>query len=97
MSPTPVGYVHNKGVNYIPFTITDHHGRATPARFIQVHMKDNLYAIARLTASGADYHREIHAAPVNDVNTCLSVLWTQCCACSCVLHFTLYNMCHTTD
>ena len=32
-------------------------------------MTDNLYVIARLTASGADYRGEIHAAPVNDVNT----------------------------
>ena len=32
-------------------------------------MTDNLYVIARLTASGADYHGEIHAAPVNDVDT----------------------------
>ena len=68
-SPTPAGYVHNRGANYIPFTITDHHGRPTPARFIQVHMTDNLYVIARLTASGADYCGEIHTAPVNEVDT----------------------------
>ena len=48
--------------------ITDHHRQATPAHFIQVHMTDNPYVIARLTASGADYHGEIHAAPVNDVD-----------------------------
>ena len=32
-------------------------------------MTDNPYVIARLTASGADYHGEIHTAPVNDVDT----------------------------
>ena len=32
-------------------------------------MTDNPYVIARLTASGVDYHGEIHAAPVNDVDT----------------------------
>ena len=32
-------------------------------------MMDNPYVIAQLTASGADYRREIHAAPVNDVDT----------------------------
>ena len=64
-----MGYVHNRGADYVPFTITDHHIQATPARFIQVHMTDNPYVITRLTASGADYHGEIHATPVNDINT----------------------------
>ena len=32
-------------------------------------MTDNPYVIARLTTSGADYRGEIHAAPVNDVDT----------------------------
>ena len=32
-------------------------------------MTDNPYVIACLTASGADYRGEIHAAPVNDVDT----------------------------
>ena len=32
-------------------------------------MTDNPYVVARLTASGADYRGEIHAAPVNDVDT----------------------------
>ena len=69
LSPTPAGYVHNRGADYIPFTITDHHGRPTPAHFIQVHMTDNPYVIACLNASGVDYRGEIHAAPVNDVDT----------------------------
>ena len=32
-------------------------------------MTDNPYVVARLTASGADYRGEIHAAPINDVDT----------------------------
>ena len=68
-SPTPAGYVHNQGADYIPFTITDHYGRPTPAQFIQVHMTNNPYVVAHLTASGADYRGEIHVAPVNDVDT----------------------------
>ena len=32
-------------------------------------MTDNLYVIARLTTSGANYRGEIHAAPVNNVDT----------------------------
>ena len=32
-------------------------------------MTDNPYVIAHLTASGADYCREIHAAPINNVDT----------------------------
>ena len=68
-SPTPADYVHNRGADYIPFTITDHHGQPAPAHFIQVHMTDNPYMIARLTTSGADYRGEIHMAPVNGINT----------------------------
>ena len=32
-------------------------------------MTDNPYVVAHLTVSGADYRGEIHAAPVNDVDT----------------------------
>ena len=64
-----MGYVHNRGADYIPFTVTDHYGQAMPAHFIQVHMTNNPYVIACLMASGADYHREIHAAPVNNVDS----------------------------
>ena len=49
----------------IPFTITDQFGRPTPARFIQVHMTNNPYVIACLTANGPDYRGELHATPYN--------------------------------
>ena len=63
------GYQLNRGPAYIPFTITNHHGQQVPAQFIQVNMTDNPYALARLEARGATYRGEIHAAPVNDVET----------------------------
>ena len=65
----PPGYELNRGSAYIPFTILDQYGRDTPAQFIQVHMTDNPYALARLTPNGPTYSGEIHAAPVNDVDT----------------------------
>ena len=63
-SQPPQGYEHNRGAVYIPFNIIDQYGREVPARYIQVHMNDdNPYAIGRMTANGASYHGEIHAAP----------------------------------
>jgi hypothetical protein len=69
LSLAPGGFEHNRGRAYVPFTITDWHGRNTPARFIWVHMTDNLYIIARLTADGPDYRGEIHADPIRDLDT----------------------------
>ena len=34
-----------------------------PARYIQVHMTNNPYVIARLTTNGPDYRGELHATP----------------------------------
>ena len=36
-----------------------------PARYIQVHMTNNLYVVARLTANGPDYWGELHVTPYN--------------------------------
>ena len=51
----------NEGDQAIPFTITDQFRRPTPARYIQVHMTNNPYIIAHLTANGPDYQGELHA------------------------------------
>ena len=51
----------NEGDQAIPFTITDQFGRPTPARYIQVHMTNSPYMIARLTANGPDYWGKLHA------------------------------------
>ena len=61
----PEDFEINKGDQAIPFTITDQFGRPTPARFIQVHMTNNPYVIARLTANGPDYRGKLHATPYN--------------------------------
>ena len=54
-----------EGDQAIPFTITDQFGQPTPARYIQVHMTNNLYVIARVTANGPDYWGKLHATPYN--------------------------------
>ena len=62
----PKGFIHNTGVDFIPFTITNEYRVPTPAQFIQVHMMADLYVIGQLTLTGADYRTELHATP-NDV------------------------------
>ena len=61
----PEDFEVNEGDQAIPFTITDQFGRPTPARYIQVHMTNNLYIVARLTTNGPDYRGELHAMPYN--------------------------------
>ena len=59
----PEDFEINEGDQAIPFTITDQFGRPTPAHYIQVHMTNNLYVVARLTTNGPDYRGELHATP----------------------------------
>ena len=59
----PEDFEINEGDQAIPFTITDRFGRPTPAHYIQVHMTNNPYIVARLTANGPDYRGELHATP----------------------------------
>ena len=61
----PEDFEINEGDQAIPFTITNQFGRPTPARFIQVHVTNNLYVIAHITANGPDYRGELHATPYN--------------------------------
>ena len=69
-SPTPLGFEHNRGAAFIPFNITDRQGREVPARYIQVHMTaDDPYVLARATITGPIYEGQLHATPVNDVDT----------------------------
>ena len=49
----------------IPFTLTDQFGCPTLAQYIQVHMTNNPYVIAHLTANGPDYRGKLHATPYN--------------------------------
>ena len=61
----PEDFEINEGDQAIPFTITDQFGRPTPARYIQVHMTNNPYVVAHLTANGPDYRGKLHATLYN--------------------------------
>ena len=68
--PTPTGFEHNRGAAYIPFNITDRQGWEVPVWYIQVHMNaDNLHVLARATLHRPIYGGQLHATPVNDLNT----------------------------
>ena len=70
LSPTPPGFEHNRGAAFIPFNITDHQGREVPVWYIQVHMMaDDPYVLARATLTGPIYGGQLHATPVNDIDT----------------------------
>ena len=61
---------HPWGAAFIPFNITDCQGREVPARYIQVHMAaDDPYVLACVTLTGPVYGGQLHATPVNDVDT----------------------------
>ena len=53
----------NEGDQAIPFTITDQFGHPTPARYIQVHMTNDPYVVAQLTANGPNYWGKLHTTP----------------------------------
>ena len=65
-SPIPEGYKQNDKHNYIPFPITNEHGRTVPAKYVAVFMAANPYALGKLTSDGPAYTGEIHAAPCFD-------------------------------
>ena len=65
-SPIPEGYEQNDKHNYIPFPITNEHGRTVPAKYVAVFMAANPYAPGKLTSNGPAYTGEIHAAPCFD-------------------------------
>jgi hypothetical protein len=68
VSPTPLGFEHNRGPAYIPFRIQEN-GRKTPARYIQAHLDaPNPFVEGRLSLDGPTYHSEIHAAAIHDVD-----------------------------
>ena len=62
-SPIPDGYERNNGHNYIPFPITNEHGRAVPAKYVAVFMAANPYALGKLAHDGPVHTGEVHAAP----------------------------------
>lgn len=65
-----MGFEHNWGAAYIPFNITNHHGRDVPACYIQVHMNtDDPYVLVHAMLTGTTYGGQLHTTPVNDLNT----------------------------
>ena len=70
----PDWFEWNHGTAYVPFIITNRFGRPTPAQFIQVHMTDNPYIVAQLTADGPSYCGELHATAITDIDAPPEVL-----------------------
>ena len=59
----PEDFEINKGDRAIPFTVTDQFSCPMLARYIQVHMTNDLYVVARLTANGPNYWGKLHTTP----------------------------------
>ena len=62
-SPIPHGYNLNYHHHYIPFRITNAEGKKSPAKYVQVFMTSNPYALSKLTSDDKVYKAEIHTAP----------------------------------
>jgi hypothetical protein len=67
LSPTPDRFVHNQGLNYVPFRIptTDGQGVA-PAKYVMVHMGINPTVAGCMYKGGVVYQGDVHAAPSHD-------------------------------
>jgi hypothetical protein len=64
LSPTPEGFVHNQGLNYVPFHIPTTNGRSvTPAKWVKVHMGVNPMVWGCLYKGGVVYQGDVHATP----------------------------------
>jgi hypothetical protein len=68
ISPTPLGFEHNRGPTFIPFRIQEN-GREIPARYIRAHLDaPNPFVEGRLSLDGPTYHSKIHAQSIHDVD-----------------------------
>ena len=65
-SPTPNGYVRNRGLAFIPVHILAD-GRRTPAKYIRVVMSGNPEVYACMGRGQPIYRAEVHAAPMHDM------------------------------
>jgi hypothetical protein len=64
LSPTPDGFVHNQGQNYIPFRIPTTNGRGVvTAKWVKVRMGVNPTAWGCMYKGGVVYQGDVHAAP----------------------------------
>jgi hypothetical protein len=67
LSPTPEGFVHNQGLNYVPFHIpTTNRRGVAPAKWVKVHMGVNPTVWGCLYKGGVVYQGDVHAAPDRD-------------------------------
>jgi hypothetical protein len=68
MSPTPLGFKHNRGPAYIPFCIQEN-GHEIPVCYIWAHLNaPNPFVEGQLSLDSPTYHSEIHAASIHNVN-----------------------------
>jgi hypothetical protein len=71
LSPTPNGFVHNQGLNYVPFHIPTTNGRGTaPAKYVMVRMGINPTVAGCMYKGGVVYQGDVHAAPSHDHGDC---------------------------
>jgi hypothetical protein len=67
LSPTPDGFVHNHGQNYIPLRIPTTNGRGVAtAKWIKVRMGVNPVAWGCMYRGGVVYQGDVHTAPDHD-------------------------------
>jgi hypothetical protein len=67
LSPTPDGFVHNRGQNYVPFRIptTNGHG-VVMAKWVKVRMGLSPVVWGCMYKGGVVYQGDVHAAPDHD-------------------------------
>jgi hypothetical protein len=64
LSPTPKGFIRNRGLNYVPFHIPTANGRSiAPAKWVKVCMGVNPTVWGCLYKGGVIYQGDVHAAP----------------------------------
>jgi hypothetical protein len=67
LSPTPDGFVRNRGQNYVPLRIPTTNGRGVSvAKWIKVRMGVNPVAWGCMYKGGVVYQGDVHAAPDHD-------------------------------
>jgi hypothetical protein len=67
LSPTPDGFVRNRGQNYVPLRIPTTNGRGVAtAKWVKVHMGVNPVAWGCMYKGGVVYQGDVHAAPDHD-------------------------------
>jgi hypothetical protein len=67
LSPTPEGFVHNRGLNYIPFHIpTTNRRGVAPAKWVRLRMGMNPMVWGCAYKGGVVYQGDVHAAPDRD-------------------------------